>query len=142
MVRAKEYYLEKEILQGSSLDHLVLLYNKAINLLKSAQKSIEKGLNDPDLVKTKANSLSKALDIIIYLQAILDLEKGGEIAKNLQEIYAILIDELVAINFNNDLKKLQDSIEILENLKRAWIALKEMKAPNNKGYEHFEALRA
>lgn len=113
-------YLEKEVLQASPIEQILLLYNKALTSLKLVKSVMEKPSLTPVEVKTKAEALSKALDIIIYLKAVLDHEKGGQVAKNLDEIYGILIEELVRINFTNDTKTLNDTIEILENLKKAW----------------------
>jgi flagellar protein FliS len=132
MVKYTQKYFEKEVLEGSPVEHIILLYGKAINCLKQVKRSITEGLNTPELVKTKAENLSRVVDILIYLEAILDLEKGGEIAKNLKEIYDIIIDELIKVNFTNELKPLDDSIEILENLKKAWIDIKPTIIPNPK----------
>ena len=124
MINRQANYLEKEVMQGSSLDHIILLYGKAINSLKVAKMAIDEGLTSPETVKKKAEALTKTVDILIYLQAILNLEKGGEIAQKLMEIYGILIDELIKVNFTNETQKIQDSIEILENLRKAWLDLK------------------
>ncbi|MGC8965879.1 MAG: flagellar export chaperone FliS [Caldimicrobium sp.] len=127
MLRPNGNYLERQVLEGSPFEHLILLYGKALNSLKLAKNAIESGLNDPDTVKTKVENLSKAMDILIYLQAILDLEKGGEIAKNLKEIYQTLIQALLEVNFSNNLKPLNDSIEILEKLRNAWMEIKPLQ---------------
>lgn len=131
-MRPQHNYLEREVLQGNSLDHIIMLYGKAINSLKLVKKNIEEGLNTPEAVKTKAEALTKAIDILVYLEAILDLEKGGEIAAKLKEIYRILIDELVKFNFTNDLKVIHDSIEILKDLRNAWLSIKEIKITQKK----------
>ncbi|MFN3921374.1 MAG: flagellar export chaperone FliS, partial [Caldimicrobium sp.] len=83
MVKLQQNYLEKEVFQGSSLDHVLMLYGKAINSLKLVKKNVEEGLNTPEAVKNKAEALTKAIDILVYLQAILDHEKGGDIATKL-----------------------------------------------------------
>ncbi|MGB9761100.1 MAG: flagellar export chaperone FliS [Caldimicrobium thiodismutans] len=127
MLRPNGNYLERQVLEGSPLEHLILLYGKALNSLKLAKNAIERGLNDPETVKAKVENLSKAMDILIYLQAILDLEKGGEIAKNLKEIYQTLIQALLEVNFSNNLKPLNDSIEILEKLRNAWMEIKPLQ---------------
>ncbi len=124
MIRPNNNYLERQVLEGSPLEHIILLYGKAINSLKLAKEAIKRGLKDPENVKIKVENLSKAMDILIYLQAILDLEKGGEIAKNLKEIYEILINAIIEVNFSNELKPLNDSIEVLENLRNAWMEIK------------------
>ncbi|MGC9109856.1 MAG: flagellar export chaperone FliS [Caldimicrobium sp.] len=127
MVRPNGNYLERQVLEGSPLEHLILLYGKALNSLRLAKNAIERGLNDPETVKAKVENLSKAMDILIYLQAILDLEKGGDIAKNLKEIYQTLIQALLEVNFSNNLKPLNDSIEILEKLRNAWMEIKPLQ---------------
>ncbi|MFN3567642.1 MAG: flagellar export chaperone FliS [Caldimicrobium sp.] len=144
MVKTQQNYLEKEIMQGTSLDHINLLYGKAINSLRLAKKILEEGESTLEAITKKANALSKATDILIYLQAILDLKKGGEIAKNLNEIYEILINELISCSFSPDLKKIEDAIEILENLKKTWHAVKEinMPKPNHINVPHTASLKA
>ncbi|MEM4593323.1 MAG: flagellar export chaperone FliS, partial [Sulfolobales archaeon] len=121
MVKPQNYYLEQEILRASPLDHVILLYSKAINLLKTVEQLIQERSSTPEVIKAKAEALSKAIDILTYLSTILDEEKGGEIARNLKEIYDILIRELLRFNFDHDRKIILDSIEILENLRKAWI---------------------
>jgi flagellar protein FliS len=132
MLRPNQNYFEKEVLQGTSLDHIILLYGKAINLLKQVKNAIEEGLDTPERKKIKAENLGKVVDILVYLEAILDLEKGREIAKNLKEIYAVLINELIKVNFSNELKVVEDSIEVLENLKKAWVDIRPSVIPNHK----------
>lgn len=124
MVKPQNYYLEQEILRASPLDHVILLYSRAINLLKTVERLIQEKSSTPEVIKAKAEALSKAIDILTYLSTILDEEKGGEIARNLKEIYNILIRELLRFNFDHDRKIILDSIEILENLRKAWIDIK------------------
>lgn len=91
MLRPNQNYFEKEVLQGTSLDHIILLYGKAINLLKQVKNAIEEGLDTPERKKIKAENLGKVVDILVYLEAILDLEKGREIAKNLKKSMLCLL---------------------------------------------------
>lgn len=132
MLRPNQNYFEKEVLQGTPLDHIILLYGKAINSLKQVKRALEEGLKTTELKKIKAENLGKVVDILVYLEAILDLEKGGEIAKNLKEIYDVLIDELIKVNFSNELKLVEDGIEVLENLKKAWVDIKPNVIPKHK----------
>lgn len=124
MIKPQNYYLEQEILQASPIDHVILLYTRAINCLKTVDQLSQRNSTSPDEIKTRAYAISKTIDILTYLSSILDEEKGGEIAKNLKEIYEILTRELIRFNFDQDKKIIQDSIEILENLKKAWIDIK------------------
>ncbi len=132
MVKYTQRYFEKEVLEGSPIEHIILLYGKAINCLKQVKRTMEEGVNTPELVKSKAENLTRVVDILVYLEAILDMEKGGEIAKNLKEIYDLLIDELIKVNFTNELKPVEDAIEILENLRKAWMDIKPTIIPHSK----------
>jgi len=113
-------YLENQVKNAHPLDHVIMLYGKALSCLRIAKKAIEDGLKDPENIKKKAENIGKATEIIAYLQGSLNMEKGGEIAKNLNEIYDILIDELVRANMENNTEIIVKSIETLENLKKAW----------------------
>jgi flagellar protein FliS len=117
-------YLENQVKNAHPLDQVIMLYNKAISCLKIAKKAIEEGLKNPENVKKKAENLGKATEIIAYLQGSLNMEKGGEIAKNLNLIYDILISELVKANLEDNIEIITKSIESLENLKKAWEDIK------------------
>lgn len=124
MLKPQHHYMEREVLQASPLDQIILLYNRAINSLKLVERSISENKPTPESIKSRAENLSRVIDILTYLTAILDEEKGKEIAKNLKEIYTILIEELIKVNFTMDKKVVNDAIDILENLKRAWIDIR------------------
>lgn len=126
MSRHSLSYLEKEVLQASPIDQILLLYNKAITLIKNVKQILDKDnlLLTPEEIKFKAEAISKATDILIYLRSVIDHERGGEIAKNLDVIYEILIDELMTFTFKNDKKILDDTIHILDNLRKAWQDIK------------------
>ncbi len=113
-------YLENQVKNANPLEHVVMLYSKALSCLKVAKKAIEEGLKDPENIKKKAENIGRATEIIAYLQGSLNMEKGGEVAKNLNEIYDILITELVRANMENNTEIITKSIETLENLRKAW----------------------
>ena len=122
MVRPQPRYLEKEVLSANSVTHVVLLYNRAIALLKQILTA-ESEEDEVKRVKIRAEAFSKVVDILSYLKACLNFEKGSEIAKNLNEIYEILIQELIMASIRWDEKPVRDSIEILEKLRDAFYAI-------------------
>ncbi len=122
MVRPQPRYLEKEVFSANPATHVVLLYNRAIALLKQILMA-EAEKDEVKKVKIKAESFSKVVDILSFLKACLNFEKGGEIAKNLNEIYEILIEELIRASVKWDEKPVRDSIEILEKLRDAFYAI-------------------
>jgi flagellar protein FliS len=111
-------YLENMVANANPVRLVIMLYEKAINCLENA---LEIGdTEDFDMQKSKYEEMGRALEIISVLDAVLDMEKGGEIAKNLREIYRSLTDELTYQMLKEDRERLEKVIKILKNLKSAW----------------------
>jgi flagellar protein FliS len=111
-------YLENMVANANPVRLVIMLYEKAINCLENA---LEIGdTEDFDMQKSKYEEMGRALEIISVLDAILDMERGGEIAKNLREIYRSLMDELTYQMLKEDKERLERVIKILRNLKSAW----------------------
>ncbi len=124
-------YVENQVRNADPLDLIIMLYNKAISCLKISKKAIEEGLDTPEQVKKKTENLTRATEILAYLQGCLNFEQGKEIAKNLHEIYDVLIQELVRANIENNTEIISKTVEILEDLKKAWEDIK-CGAPDSK----------
>ncbi|HQU83422.1 MAG TPA: flagellar protein FliS, partial [Pyrinomonadaceae bacterium] len=61
--------------ETNPLKQIVMLYDGAIKFLNLTATDIENGD-----IAAKAEHSNRALDIINYLQSILDFEKGGDVA--------------------------------------------------------------
>ncbi|NPA40989.1 MAG: flagellar export chaperone FliS [Aquificae bacterium] len=115
-----EVYLQNMVENANPIRLVVMLYDKAITCIEEAVEAIKNGLEDTQNVKTKAENLTKVMDILIVLKASLDSDKGQDIAKNLDEIYEALINEVLRINMTNDLEALLKVKEVMEELREAW----------------------
>ncbi|WP_299197723.1 flagellar export chaperone FliS [Thermocrinis sp.] len=111
-------YLENMVANANPVRLVIMLYEKAINCLENALEIED--TEDFDMQKSKYEEMGRALEIISVLDAVLDMEKGGEIAKNLREIYRSLTDELTYQMLKEDKERLEKVIKILKNLKSAW----------------------
>ena len=120
MINPAEAYLQNLVENANPIRLVIMLYDKAISCIEEAIEAIEKGLETPEDVKIKAENLTRATDILIVLKASLDFEKGKEIAKNLNEIYEVLINEIIDANIKNDAENLKKIKEVLEGLREAW----------------------
>lgn len=94
---------------------IVMLYDGAI---KQSGFAIEY-IKAKEVEKTH-NSLVKAKNIIAELMASLNLDKGGDIAKNLQSLYAFMYSQLIEANMNKDPKPVKTVIGLLKELRSAW----------------------
>jgi len=70
--------------------------------------------------EAKGKKLSKAIEIILNLQTILDKDKGGEVADNLNDLYLYMAARLVDANRFNDTAKVQEVIELLDTVSDGW----------------------
>ena len=62
-------------------------------------------------------------DIIIELNTVLDMDKGGQIAQNLRSLYNFMHHHLSEANLKKDATMVQDVINLLEELKQSWQAI-------------------
>jgi flagellar protein FliS len=93
---------------------LLLMQNAIKKLLlakgfMASQETHDKGLN-----------ISLAITIIETLQAILDRQKGKDIANNLYELYSYMQVTLLEANLNNNINKLEEVINLLTIIKEGW----------------------
>ncbi|MFM2130087.1 MAG: flagellar export chaperone FliS [Pseudomonadota bacterium] len=108
-------YQTQQIMTASPAMLVFLLYDKAINCLKEAVRAIERGEVE---ARWKANG--RAMEIIEHLRLTLNHDAGGEIAQNLERIYATLLFELPKVDLKNDPLPAQQAIGMLEPLRESW----------------------
>ncbi len=100
---------------------VVLLYEGAVKNLTTALNLF--GDDDklkPKDIETFGNHMQKAQAIITELQVSLDMEKGGDIAKNLMSLYIYFNEEIMSIIINRDKKKLGTILGMIRDLTDSW----------------------
>lgn len=126
-ISAAEHYRQQQILNASPAERVVLLYDGAIRFMMIARKAIE----DKDIQKRYDNAL-KSKNIIIHLQETLDMEKGGDIAVNLDNIYNYLLRQFPEVDKNN-IDAVDEVLKHLKILRESWakIAMGEKEGSQN-----------
>jgi len=99
---------------------VVLLYEGAIKFLHQAIARLE--VND---YEGKGRYIGKAQSIINELNAVLDMDAGGEVAGNLRRLYAFMNRYLLEANIQRDPQMIREVIRILEDLNQGWKAIAE-----------------
>ncbi len=114
-------YQNTNIKTASQGKLVVLLYEAAVKNLKNAESLIdEENKIKPSNMEKFGKFLQKAQAIITELQVSLDMEKGGEIAKNLMSLYIYFNQELISVNINHDKTKLEYIEKQMSELLKAW----------------------
>lgn len=112
---AAQQYLTQQIMTASPAMLVFMLYDKAINCLREAVRAIE--AND---VEARWRANVRAMEIISHLQSTLDMEKGGDVSKNLDQLYTYMMSRLPKIDMRNDPQPARDVIGLLEPLRNSW----------------------
>ncbi|PLV56207.1 flagellar export chaperone FliS [Thermotoga sp. SG1] len=108
-------YLEKMVMTASPAKLVQMLYEKAIEVLKEAEKLLE----EKKFVEF-SEKVTRAQDIITELNLSLNMEKGGTIAQNLRALYNYMFQRLVEGNVKKDLEKIREVEGMLSELLEVW----------------------
>jgi len=105
---------------GASPHHLiVMLFDGALEAIAQARGAIQQ-----HQIEVKVKAITKALSIVDEgLKASLDLQSGGELALNLNNIYAYISTRLLHANLRNDDAALAECAALLMPLREAWVGI-------------------
>jgi flagellar secretion chaperone FliS len=94
-------------------------------LLEGALSKIAaaKGHMDRGEIRPKGEQIGSAISILEGLKTSLDMEKGGEIARNLEDLYTYMERRLIEANRVNDTALLDEVSDLLKQIKEAWDAI-------------------
>ena len=105
------------------IKQIVMLYDGAIKFLNLCASDIE----NEDFVE-KGEHSARALEIITYLQTILDFEKGGDVAVALDNLYKRITVLIFRASAELDASLMKKAAELLAPVRDAW----ETNASNTK----------
>jgi len=111
--------LETGVMAASPHKLVVMLFEGAMLQVTLAKQHM-KNLN----IAPKGKAVSRAIAFIeTGLRASLDKNVGGELAQNLDALYAYMTKRLVTANAKNDPEILDEVYRLLSELKGAWEAI-------------------
>jgi len=74
-------------------------------------------------VAGKGKAISRASGIVVGLQSALDFEQGGNLARNLDDLYSYVIRRLLHANANNDIDAIDEVRGLMQEIREAWCSL-------------------
>lgn len=115
MNKAAHAYFKTNVSTTDQGHLLIMLYDGALKFLQQAREKI--------LARdfaAKGILISKVIDIINELAGSLNMEKGGSLATNLNNLYLLCTARLLQANLKMDLNALDSVVKILEGLRSAY----------------------
>ncbi len=129
-------YKNMEVSSSNRLKIIVMVYDAVIASLKEAIET--HGRND--MVK-RNQYISRAQFIILELNSALDMQRGEEIAENLRKIYHFLNRHLGDFLNDNDIRKVRESLKILESIRESWKAIEKENETGSQGAAVYHSSR-
>jgi len=120
--RAAQSYGSVQLVTGvataDNVQLIQMLFDGLAESLATARGHIEN-----KNIQEKSNALSRASRIVVGLQGALDFERGGELATNLNELYAYMTRRILHVNATNDLEVLSEVVSLVRDISEAWQSL-------------------
>lgn len=120
MNKAASAYFQTKVSTTDQGQLLIMLYDGALRYLSQARDKI--------LAKdyaAKGVLISKVIDIINELSSSLNMEKGGSLATNLNNLYVLCTARLLQANLKMNVEYLDSVTEILSGLRSAYAQIVE-----------------
>lgn len=102
--------------ETASPEQLTLMcYDGALRFMRKAARAIDEG----DFA-TASNATGRAQAIVNELNITLDMDAGGDIARNLREIYLFVNRHMATALVEHSSKPIADSMRLIGELRDAW----------------------
>ena len=112
-------YLADLVMSASPTQLVTLLHDGLIRFLGAAHDGFSEG-NPQKRCEKISNNLIRAQSILTELDASLDMEHGGEIARQLHALYLFFMDTLQRVNTTKQPETILRIISMLTELRDAW----------------------
>lgn len=109
-------YQAQSVLTASPGNLITLAYDGLRKFIKLGAAAIEAGD-----IENANNHLLRAQAIVTELYSSLDVDKGGEIAQNLQRLYDFMYSSLVQANMKKDKAPLDQVLLVLQPIRDGWV---------------------
>jgi flagellar protein FliS len=97
---------------------ILMLFDGLLDSLVSARGHIEHGN-----IAEKGKALSRASRIVLGLQGALDFNQGGDLARNLDDLYGYVTRRILQANVANDVAMIDEVRSLMLEIRDAWSSL-------------------
>jgi flagellar protein FliS len=127
-------YVDEEVLAATPLKFVHLLYRAALDSIASARRYLR--LGD---IRARSLAITKAMAIVTELSLSLNQEAGGELSKNLSELYGYMELLLMKANSEQSDPPLAEAERLIGTLAEAWEICAQSNPANTTFPEQLES---
>lgn len=110
--------------ESDPIQQVVMLYDGAIRFIRQAADDIEHRR-----IADKAEHVNRALDIINYLQGILDFERAADVAQTLDNLYTLVSMQVLNASAKLEVASMRKAAELLLPVRDSWTVVAQSIHP-------------
>jgi flagellar protein FliS len=111
-------YQQQALIGATGMELVLALYDGTIRFLYRAAQCVE----EQD-VRGRRIAVSRALDVLMYLQARLRPDLGGSTAQSLSDFYATMFTMSLEASHYESIEQFHEVIASIRNVRDAWIVV-------------------
>lgn len=115
---ANNQYRNNQVMTAPQKKLIILLYDEGIRRLRLGELALE----NKEIQEVNTH-LIKAQDIIAELMSTLNFQEGGDIAKNLYQLYDYMYLKLIRGNIDKNINNIREVRKLMEELREAWVQI-------------------
>jgi flagellar protein FliS len=109
-------YRDQSLIGATGVELIVALYDAAIRFLYRAITAVEEGD-----VTGRREAVKRFVDIVMYLQARLRMDQGGDTAATLSDFYSAMFTMSLEASHAASSEQFQEVIACVRNVRDAWV---------------------
>lgn len=118
MTNPYEQYMENSVLTATPLELVTMLYRCALDSIAEARQCLRAGD-----IAGRSKRVTRAFDAVTELLLSLDHEKGGEVSRNLADLYAYIQQQILLGHVNQAEENFAEAERLLSTLLESWTAI-------------------
>jgi flagellar protein FliS len=109
-------YRDQALIGATGVELIVALYDASIRFLYRAVTAVEEGD-----VAARRDAVKRFIDIVMYLQARLRTDLGGDTATTLSDFYSAMFTLSLEASHEASIEKFHEVIACVKNVRDAWV---------------------
>lgn len=131
MQRGLDAYRRTQVQSRTPVELVVMLYDGAMRHLAAAQAAVTQ--ND---IRARRDAVNSVLAIISELQSTLDVERGGQIADSLDDLYSYMTRRMMDGARANTAAPFAEVERLIGTLREGWQAIASIPPATARATEH------
>lgn len=119
-------YQQQSLTGATGVELIIALYDGTLRFLYRAIRAVE----EDDVIERRF-AVKRALDIMIYLQACLRMDVGGEPAVSLADFYTAMFQRTLEASHGESVEMFEEVIGCIRNVRDAWTVVAKDPAANS-----------